>query len=86
MVHLYYMSCPPHSSFPERRDPHQTVFHILVWWSGIRKIADAIPTLHWRPDDRLTEGVPRFRVYSLPHLVYPSVGRVALFSVDLSRC
>ena len=28
-----------------------------VWWSGIRSCYDAIPTLHWRPDDRLTEGV-----------------------------
>ena len=58
---------------------------LQLWWSGIRKIADAIPTLHWRPDDRLTEGVPRFRVLCLlSHLVYPSVGRVALFLVDLS--
>ena len=23
---------------------------------GARKITDAIPTLHWNPDDRLTEG------------------------------
>ena len=44
-----------------------------------------IPTLHWRPDDRLTEGVPRFRALRLlAHLVYPWVGRVALFLMDLS--
>ena len=41
------------------------------------------PTLHWCPDDRLSEGVLRFCVYDLPHLVYPSEGRAALFSVDL---
>ena len=38
------------------------------------------------PDDKLTKGVPRFRVQSLLHLVYPSVGQVALFLVDLGRC
>ena len=56
----------------------------LMWWNGIRKIADAIPTLHWRPDDRLTEGVIQFSVdVILRQFVYPSVGRVALFSVNL---
>ena len=54
-------------------------------WSGGRSILESIPTLHWRSDDRLTEGVLRFRVYCLPHLVYPSLGRVALFQVDSCR-
>ena len=27
-----------------------------LWWSGDHKIADVIPTLHWCPDDRLSEG------------------------------
>ena len=46
----------------------------------------AIITLRWRPDDRLTEGVLRFRVdVFLPHLVYSSVGQAALFSVDSCR-
>ena len=36
-------------------------------------------TLHWRPEDRPTEGVLRFRALCfLAHLVYPSVGWVAL--------
>ena len=43
------------------------------------------PTIHWRPNDRLTEEVPRFRVHSLPHHAYPSVGRVAPLLVGLSR-
>ena len=56
-----------------------------MWWSGDRSFYEAIPTLHWRPDDRLTEGVLRFRVLLFPpHLVYPSVGRAALFQVDLT--
>ena len=66
-----------------------TVVHVglLLWWSGIRNMAGAIPTLHWRPGDRLTEKVLQFRVdVFLPHLVYPSVGRVSFFLVDLSRC
>ena len=53
-----------------------------LWWSGIHLIADVITTLHWRPDDRLSDGILRYRVliFFLVHLVYPSVGRVALFS------
>ena len=43
-----------------------TVQEIRRWWSGIRKVADAIPTLHWSPDDPLTEGVLRIRVDLLP--------------------
>ena len=35
---------------------------------------------------RLTEMVPRFIVQSLPHVLYPPIGRAALFLVDLSRC
>ena len=59
---------------------------MVVWWSGDRSFYEAIPTLHWYPDDRLSEGVLRFRaLYFLPHLVYPSVGRAALFSVDSCR-
>ena len=59
---------------------------VLLWWSGNHKISVLFLTLHWRPNDRLTKGVPRFRVQSLLHLVYPSVGQVALFLVDLGRC
>ena len=41
-----------------------------MWWSGDRSFEESIPTLHWRPDDRLTEEVLRFRVIDcLPHLV-----------------
>ena len=58
----------------------------LLWWGGIRSFYEAIPTIHWRQDYRLTEGVLRFRVLCLPHLVYPSVGWVKLFQLDSSRC
>ena len=51
-----------------------------------RKISDVIDTLHWSPDNRLSEGVLCFRANFPYHLVYSSVGRVALFSVDSSRC
>ena len=58
-----------------------------VLWSGIRKIADAIPTLHWVQYDPPQEWILQFRVdVFFPHLVYPSVGRVALFLEDLIRC
>ena len=54
-----------------------------VWWSGDRSFYEAITTLHWCPDDRLSEGVLRFRaLYFLAHLVYLSIGQAALFSVD----
>ena len=56
----------------------------MVEWRS--QIADAIPTLYWRPDEWLTEGAFRFRVdVFLPHPVYPSVGRVAFFLVDACR-
>ena len=56
----------------------------MLWQSGNHKMAVMLLTLHWRLDDRLTEGLLQFRVPSLPHLVYPSAKRVALFLVDLS--
>ena len=52
----------------------------VVKWDSL--IYEEISTLHWCSDDQITEGVLRFRVLCLPHLVYPSVGRVALFQVD----
>ena len=56
---------------------------VRVWWSGDRYFEESILTVYWRPDDRLTEEVLRFRILdSLPHLVYTSVGRVALFQVN----
>ena len=58
----------------------------ILWWTGDCSFYETIKTLYWRPDNRLTEGVLRFRVYCFPHYVYPSVGRVALFSVDSCRC
>ena len=39
----------------------------LVWCSGDRSFYEAIPTLHWCPDDRLSEGGTPF-----PCLVFPS--------------
>ena len=43
------------------------------------------PTLHWRPDNRLTKRVLRFSALCcIAYIVYPSVGWVALFLVDLS--
>ena len=41
-----------------------------------------IPPLHWHPYDLLAEGVIRFRSWNLPHLVYPSVWRVAFFHLS----
>ena len=56
----------------------------MLWWSGDHKFL-VNPTLHWRPDDQLTEEIPRLRGLCFrAHLVCPSVGRVALFLVDLS--
>ena len=48
-----------------------------MWWSGDRSFEESVPALPWRPDDRLTEGVLRFRAVTFDHLVYPSVRRVA---------
>ena len=40
-----------------------------LWWSADRSFEESIQTLHWRPDDRRTEGVLRSRVFdSLPYL------------------
>ena len=50
-----------------------------MWRSGDHNFL-VNPTLHRPPDDRLTEGVPRFRaLWVLAYLVYPSVRRVSLF-------
>ena len=54
----------------------------VVKWDSL--IYEEISTLHWCSDDQITEGVLRFRVLCLPHIVYPSVARIALFSVDES--
>ena len=29
---------------------------VTLWWDDDHTIADAIPILHWLPDNRLTEG------------------------------
>lgn len=50
----------------------------VVGWGGDDKFL-VIPTLLWRPEERQTKVKLR-----TAHLVYPSVGRVALFLVDLS--
>ena len=43
----------------------------VMWWSGDHSFDEAMPTLHWRPEERLTEGVLLYRVdIFLPHLVY----------------
>ena len=58
----------------------------LLWWSGIRKVDDAIPSLHWSLDDGITEGhlISLALVPSLPCVV--SVEQVALFLVGLIWC
>ena len=47
----------------------------MLWWRGDRKILAIPPCTRWRPDDRLSEGVLRFRaVYNLRSPFVP-VGR-----------
>ena len=40
----------------------------VVEWSGYHKVL-VTSTLHWRLNDRPSEGVHRFRVKNLPHLM-----------------
>ena len=56
-----------------------------LWWIGDRSFEESIPTLHWRPDDLLTEEVLRCRAVIFTHLVYLSVRWVAPFKVESSR-
>ena len=53
---------------------------------GDRSFYEAIPTLHWLPDGRLNIGgtLNPYR-YIPPYIVYPSVKRASLFSVDSCR-
>ena len=62
-------------------DVHKAGDVVAEWESQNGCYVSNSPLAPGRP---VTEGVPRFRVQSLPHLVYPSAKRVALFLVDLS--
>ena len=39
-------------------------FNVTLWWSDDHKIV-VTPTLHWRPDDQLTEGSVCFAFLTL---------------------
>ena len=40
----------------------------MLWWRGNRTSWESISTLHWRPDDRITNGYPDSMLYASPTL------------------
>ena len=57
-----------------------TIF-MRMWWSVVRKKCDVIQILLAPRQPTIAEVLP-FRASFFLHLVYPSVGRTELFSVD----
>ena len=60
--------------------------NIEMRWSAVPKITDVITPLHWCLGGQLIGGGICFRSLFFPHLVYSSVGRDSLFSVESFRC